>query len=94
MVEGKITRLVLVILRKDTGETIERWEFDVHVEGEEQDSVSAAATPTDSATEKVAQKGPRKTKTLAQVQSEIQTIIRQIIATVSFLPIPDAPRQS
>jgi len=100
LLDGKISRLVLVILRKDTGETIERWEFDVHVEGEEADSAAAAGPdgpPEETAAATTEEpkgggSGRKGKKTLAQVQSEIQTIIRQIIATVSFLPIPDAPR--
>ncbi|OAV88706.1 hypothetical protein PTTG_07790 [Puccinia triticina 1-1 BBBD Race 1] len=98
LVEGKISRLVLVIQRKDNGETIERWEFDVHVEhpavdahGTDTAPPSAQAQPSSSSA--TDQRQPRaKSKTLAEVQSEIQVIIRQIIATVSFLPIPEAPR--
>ncbi|WAQ85827.1 hypothetical protein PtA15_6A456 [Puccinia triticina] len=100
LVEGKISRLVLVIQRKDNGETIERWEFDVHVEhpavdahGTDTAPPSAQAQPSSSSA--TDQRQPRaKSKTLAEVQSEIQVIIRQIIATVSFLPIPEAPRKS
>lgn len=104
LTEGKINRLVLVIQRQDTRETIERWEFDVHVEGEEEQqqqegegaSSTASNTTTDQPAASTAAKKPgtsTKPKTLAQVQTEIQKIIRQIIATVSFLPIPDTPRQ-
>ncbi|PLW44812.1 hypothetical protein PCASD_07152 [Puccinia coronata f. sp. avenae] len=103
LTEGKINRLVLVIQRQDTRETIERWEFDVHVEGEEEQqqqegegaSSTASNTTTDQPAASTAAKKPgtsTKPKTLAQVQTEIQKIIRQIIATVSFLPIPDTPR--
>ena len=32
---GSISRLVLAIMSKDTRETIERWQFDVKMEGNE-----------------------------------------------------------
>lgn len=59
----KITRLILVIINKDSGDTVERWQFNVNVEeaeGEESD--------------------------MQTVQKDIQAIIRQITASVTFLP--------
>ncbi|POW09939.1 hypothetical protein PSHT_08889 [Puccinia striiformis] len=101
LMEGKISRLVLVIQQKDDGETIERWEFAVKVEEElspvvEENSspnpISATTKPTSESTVDIEDPKPTKPRTLAQVQSDIQKIIRQIIATVSFLPIPDTDR--
>jgi mitotic spindle assembly checkpoint protein MAD2 len=33
MKDGKISKLVMAIISKDTGEVLERWQFDVHVFG-------------------------------------------------------------
>lgn len=92
-----------MIQRKDNRETIERWEFDVHVEGDRPLSIEAEKPKLDSQSQsqsnddqnltvKTADEKKSKSKSLAEIQSEIQVIIRQIIATVSFLPIPDSPR--
>lgn len=35
LMSGSISRLVLAIMSKDTRETIERWQFDVKMEGSE-----------------------------------------------------------
>jgi mitotic spindle assembly checkpoint protein MAD2 len=33
MKDGKISKLVMAIISKDTGEVLERWQFDVHIFG-------------------------------------------------------------
>jgi mitotic spindle assembly checkpoint protein MAD2 len=33
MKDGKISKLVMAIVSKDTGEVLERWQFDVHIFG-------------------------------------------------------------
>jgi mitotic spindle assembly checkpoint protein MAD2 len=63
--------LVVVITSKDSGEVVERWQFDV--------SVMTGGADGDSQ-EPVAQK-PQE-----EIQKEIQSIIRQITASVTFLP--------
>ncbi|KJZ72442.1 hypothetical protein HIM_08111 [Hirsutella minnesotensis 3608] len=90
MVGGKISRLVIVITDKDTGEHVERWQFDVQISqpppktkskpkptaaGDDQEN---AAAPTPSSLE------PEKTE--AEIQAEIAAIFRQITASVTFLP--------
>ncbi|KAI8324360.1 DNA-binding protein [Martensiomyces pterosporus] len=69
---GKINKLVLAVNSRETRETLERWQFDVQLVGEEQ--VNAGEKP----------KPPKSEKAL---QMEIQAIFRQIAASVSFLPI-------
>lgn len=89
LLQGKLSRLVLVIQRKDTGETIERWEFDVTIEqepttrGDQKNELTSSSKDLPAAP---------KAKSLIEIQTEIQQIIRQIIATVSFLPIPESAR--
>jgi len=34
MKDGKISKLVMAIVSKDTGEVLERWQFDIHVFGQ------------------------------------------------------------
>jgi mitotic spindle assembly checkpoint protein MAD2 len=33
MKDGKISKLVMTIVSKETGEVLERWQFDVHIFG-------------------------------------------------------------
>jgi mitotic spindle assembly checkpoint protein MAD2 len=88
MVGGKISKLVIVITNKDTGEHVERWQFDVQIfktkssksksktaagaGGGDQENQSPAAAPAE--------------KTEAEIQAEIAAIFRQITASVTFLP--------
>jgi mitotic spindle assembly checkpoint protein MAD2 len=101
LIEGKITRLVLVIQQKSDGETVERWEFDVTVEEPPIDDANNISQPSQapasssSSSKKEKPAGSKtKSKSLAEVQLDIQEIIRQIISSVSFLPIPTEPRKS
>ncbi|ODV76377.1 spindle checkpoint protein MAD2 [Cyberlindnera jadinii NRRL Y-1542] len=67
----KITKLVLVIINKDDGETVERWQFNINIE-DSAETTSGGDTQTETDT--------------AAVQKDIQAIIRQITASVTFLP--------
>lgn len=70
---GQVKKLVLVIKGIETNEVLERWVFDCHVTNDGKDSNS---------------KGKNKdNKSMKQIQSEIQAVIRQITATVTFLPL-------
>ncbi|VCU40755.1 Bgt-1952 [Blumeria graminis f. sp. tritici] len=40
MVKGKISKLVVVITSKDTGENVERWQFDVQILNKEKKKVT------------------------------------------------------
>ncbi|KAA8894053.1 DNA-binding protein [Sphaerosporella brunnea] len=71
MLGGKISKLVVVITSKETGENLERWQFDVQLLGK-------AATAAKS-----------KIKTEKEIQEEIQSLFRQITASVTFLPMLD-----
>ncbi|RMJ22562.1 hypothetical protein PHISP_06570 [Aspergillus sp. HF37] len=91
MAGGKISKLVLVITSKETGEHVERWQFDVQIFGKQTktfsarkngDSENASPGPTNS------QEAPVE-KTEKEIQDEIQAIFRQITASVTFLPVLD-----
>lgn len=77
---GDVTRLVVVIVEKDSGETRERWQFDVDV-------INTPLPSEDSA----AAAGAGVKKTDAQVRAEIAAIIKQITASCTFLPVLDEP---
>ncbi|KAI1003769.1 hypothetical protein K3495_g4440 [Podosphaera aphanis] len=86
MMGGKISKLILVITSKDTGEHVERWQFDVNIFNKDSKSKSVKKSisnendsPQDGST-------PAVEKTEAEIQSEIQSIFRQITASVTFLP--------
>jgi mitotic spindle assembly checkpoint protein MAD2 len=92
MVGGKISKLVIVITDKDTGEHIERWQFDVQIlakpKASKSSKTSSKSKPTDqeNASSSPAAAGDDKDKTEAEIQAEIAAIFRQITASVTFLP--------
>ncbi|KAK0516951.1 hypothetical protein JMJ35_000106 [Cladonia borealis] len=89
MISGKISKLVVVITSKETGENVERWQFDVQLfkknskKGSSKDTSKPPdkenAVPADSSE-------PPPEKTEKEIQMEIQSIFRQITASVTFLP--------
>ncbi|EFX02575.1 mitotic spindle checkpoint component mad2 [Grosmannia clavigera kw1407] len=94
MAGGKISKLVLVITDKDTGEHVERWQFDVQIMAgaktkkskSSSAATAAAATATETDKENGQKQAPEKEKTEAEIQAEIAAIFRQITASVTFLP--------
>ncbi|KAF8433653.1 DNA-binding protein [Terfezia claveryi] len=82
MLAGKIKKLVVVVTSKDTGEDVERWQFDV---AHTKPPKLATTTPTAS----TSQGAQEKEKGEAEVQAEIQSLFRQITACVTFLPMLD-----
>ncbi|PHH92757.1 hypothetical protein CDD83_5381 [Cordyceps sp. RAO-2017] len=90
MVGGKISRLVIVITDKDTGEHVERWQFDVQIS---QPAPKPKSKPSATATTAADQENAgapvpavQPEKTEAEIQAEIAAIFRQITASVTFLP--------
>ena len=105
MIGGKISKLVVVITNKDTGEHVERWQFDVHppshsplpskLTRETQVQIFSKSSSKKSSSKKSADKenasptdasAPTVEKTEVEIQAEIQSIFRQITASVTFLP--------
>ncbi|TVY22352.1 Mitotic spindle checkpoint component [Lachnellula hyalina] len=87
MIGGKISKLVVVITSKDTGEHVERWQFDVQIinKSSSKKSSKKSADKENAAPDNAAAVPPAE-KTEAEIQSEIQSIFRQITASVTFLP--------
>ncbi|KAI0014962.1 HORMA domain-containing protein [Xylariomycetidae sp. FL0641] len=96
MQHGKISKLVIVITDKDSGEHVERWQFDVQIFGpppkakkSSKSSKSSSTATTTTNQENAAAAGaadPATPKTEAEIQSEIAALFRQITASVTFLP--------
>lgn len=78
---GTIQRLVLAVNGVDTMETLERWQFNVSV-----DDVGGGS-------ENTAPNRPEKSDgpSMKEIHSQIQAIIRQITASVTFLPLLQEP---
>ncbi|QLI74393.1 Mitotic spindle assembly checkpoint protein MAD2A [Metarhizium brunneum] len=87
MVGGKISKLVIVITDKDTGEHVERWQFDVQIsQPAAKSKPKAPPQPTDQENVAPAAAAAAPEKTEAEIQAEIAAIFRQITASVTFLP--------
>jgi len=71
LTQGTVQKLVIVVAGQDSGETLERWVFDVQADK----AAVAEGKPAD--------------KSEKEVMSEIQAIMRQITASVTFLPLLD-----
>jgi len=86
MIRGKISKLVVVITSKDTGEHVERWQFDVQIfnKGSSKKSSKKTADKENAVPEEEMPAPVEKTE--AEIQAEIQSIFRQITASVTFLP--------
>jgi len=86
MVGGKISKLVIVITNKDTGEHVERWQFDVQIFKPVKVSKSRAKTTSGGDQENQGAAAAPVEKTETEIQAEIAAIFRQITASVTFLP--------
>ncbi|GKT51412.1 mitotic spindle checkpoint component mad2 [Colletotrichum spaethianum] len=95
MLRGKISKLVIVITDKDTGEHVERWQFDVEIFGKASKASKSSKTSKTSSSSKsadqendapAAEADATPEKTEQEIQAEIAAIFRQITASVTFLP--------
>ncbi|EOR01111.1 Mitotic spindle checkpoint component mad2 [Wallemia ichthyophaga EXF-994] len=74
---NQVSKLVLAIVSKESRETLERWQFDIQNTASDESSQNSEKQ--------------NKPKTEKEIHSEIQAIIRQITASVTFLPMIDEP---
>jgi len=85
LLDGNLQRLVLVITSVASKEVLERWAFDIEADG------AVAANEAVTADGAVATDAPAPSVTVSkpenEIMSEIQAIIRQITASVTFLPM-------
>ncbi|KAJ6014761.1 Mitotic spindle checkpoint component mad2 [Penicillium herquei] len=92
MAGGKISKLVVVITDRESGEHVERWQFDVEIFGKSSKSKSAGRSgdkENSAPGEADAQPAEPVEKKEKEIQDEIQAIFRQITASVTFLPVLD-----
>lgn len=86
LVSGDVQKLVVVVAGIDTGETLERWQFNVNVE--DQNGNLAAGNdennPLNNVPATVQTSKGKQQKSLKEIHGEIQAIIRQITASVSL----------
>ena len=84
---GKLSRLVMAIITTESRTTIERWQFDINLDSHHDTPSSVLPTSTPStATPTSTRSTKNQEKSLAQIQKDIQDIIRQITSSVTFLP--------
>lgn len=74
MLGGKCNKLVICIVDKDEGEVVERWAFDIERISVENDENENNYSQLESKLSK------------EEIQKEIRALIRQITASVTFLP--------
>nr|ODN85118.1 mitotic spindle assembly checkpoint protein MAD2 [Cryptococcus depauperatus CBS 7841]ODO02414.1 mitotic spindle assembly checkpoint protein MAD2 [Cryptococcus depauperatus CBS 7855] len=79
LLSSSLSRIVLAIKSTESGETLERWQFDIYTD----DSVHSSLPGGPSKQVKTKQ----KEKTEKEVQGEIREIMKQITSSVTFLPI-------
>ncbi len=91
---GKITKLVVPIINKDTDEVVERWQFTLEIFEEPQNSTQSTKLNSSGNNGNGNGNGNENEKThnnnaksKQEIQKEIQAIIRQITASVTFLPV-------
>ncbi|EEC47225.1 mitotic checkpoint protein with homology with MAD2 [Phaeodactylum tricornutum CCAP 1055/1] len=80
LLAGHVQRLVVVVQGVDSLETLERWQFNVTVEQDNEND-----QPNKGGGKKVGN------KTAKEIHNEIQAIIRQVTASVTFLPLLQEP---
>ncbi|KAG0203025.1 Mitotic spindle checkpoint component mad2 [Mortierella sp. NVP41] len=96
----KVEKLILAIKSKETMTVLERWQFDINNTKDQSSTItstdaallSRTQDPSTTTTTPAASSpplNPQPEKTEKEIQTEIQFIMRQITATVTFLPLLD-----
>lgn len=80
LLSGDVQKLVVVVAGIDSGETLERWQFNVSVDDHDIRAGNDENNPQNIPT---AVTGKAMQKSLKEIHNEIQAIIRQITASVS-----------
>ena len=87
LIEKKLEKLVLVISSVRTRETVERWVFDIETDSEiglEENEENVKPTEGEG---KGGEKNKKYEKSKQDITNEIAAIMRQIAASVTFLPL-------
>ena len=91
LLSGDVQRLVVVVSGVDSGNTLERWQFNVALEDEKDNNKNSGENANPNTASKSSSSGKKASKTLKEIHGEIQAIIRQITASVTFLPLINEP---
>ena len=88
LIEKKLEKLVLVISSVRTRETVERWVFDIETDSEIglEENEENVKPPTEGGG-KGGEKNKKYEKSKQDITNEIAAIMRQIAASVTFLPL-------
>lgn len=83
LLDGDVQRLVVVVSGVDSGETLERWQFNVQVDGHKGSvTTGGTAAASDGDENQMHNVSAAAPKTIKEIHNEIQAIIRQITASV------------
>ena len=85
LMDSSVRKLVLVVKGVETGATLERWMFNCVTPSDENSSSAGNEGATELSTAAMGK------KSIKEVQQEIQAIMRQITASVTFLPLLNEP---
>lgn len=92
LLTGSVTQLVLAIISKDSRITLERWVFDINLVEQPAESAEPYVSHTlarfHCSLSTIVSAAP---KPETEIQAEIRNILKQIISTVTFLPVIDEP---
>ncbi len=95
LLTGSITQLVLAIISKDSRTPLERWVFDINLVESPADSsepyVEALGMHTVDSYAVTIYSSRAAPKPESEIQAEIRNILKQIVSTVTFLPVIDEP---
>jgi hypothetical protein len=86
-----ITHLVLVILAKDDGRTLERWTFDITSKGSPSLSTPGPATNTPSSKQQITSEHDPQSPVLSASDIAVPNVLKQIVAATTSLPDLPSP---
>jgi len=87
LLDGRVKKLVLVVKGVESNDTLERWVFDCESTGNSNDNNNDNSSSSSSTSKK--KKDTKKSQ--KEIQNEIQAVLRQITASVTFLPLLNEP---
>jgi mitotic spindle assembly checkpoint protein MAD2 len=86
MVGQKISKLVIVFTGKETGENLERWQFDVQLSKPPTSKSGSSRAGDENSAAGAASAAAPAAATDDEIQAAIRALFRQITACVTFLP--------
>jgi mitotic spindle assembly checkpoint protein MAD2 len=81
LLQSQVEKLVLVMTGTETGQTLERWVFNVET------TIPTSTSNNDENSNTMNIDKIHSTKSEKEIMNEIQAVIRQITASVTFLPL-------